>query len=91
MRIFKFLGIAALTLAITFGFVTCDNNPGDNNFNAGIEMVQVPPVDTTAPYSFLMGAPSAEVGMESVRETPTRTVIFTKGFRMGKYPITQGQ
>jgi formylglycine-generating enzyme required for sulfatase activity len=54
-------------------------------------MVQVPPAGTPAPYSFVMGSPDEEVGMEPIRETPTRTVIFTKGFRMGKYPITQGQ
>jgi formylglycine-generating enzyme required for sulfatase activity len=87
-----FLGIAVLTLAITFGIVACDPDDGGKiPKDFGIEMVQVPPVGTPTPYSFVMGSPEEEVGMEPVRETPTRTVIFTQGFRMGKYPITQGQ
>jgi formylglycine-generating enzyme required for sulfatase activity len=84
------IGIVALALAVFCGFAACEPD-APPPYRAGIEMVQIPPTDTATPYSFVMGSPVGEISREAVRETPTRTVILTKGFLMGKYPITQGQ
>jgi eukaryotic-like serine/threonine-protein kinase len=50
----------------------------------GLDLVWVPPGE------FLMGSPQSEIGRDG-NEGPQHRVTISKGFWMGKYPVTQGQ
>ena len=41
------------------------------------------------PGTFRMGSPTNDVGLGG--ETPVTAVIISRGFWMGKYPVTQGE
>ncbi len=58
--------------------------PGDERTFAGIEMVYIPP------GTFMMGSPKDEEGRLD-NEGPQHRVILSRGFWLGKYPVTQGQ
>ena len=78
-----FIGVTALTFTILYGFSACT---GDyNTIQIEIEMAAIPA------GRFLMGSPDSEVADSAYRERPQREVVLTKGFRMGKYLITQNQ
>ncbi len=51
--------------------------------NPGIELVEVPP------GKFLMGSPQGELGRLS--DETQHEVTLTRGFKIGKYPVTQAQ
>ena len=93
MKKIAFLGIAVLSLAIMFCFTGCgeDDSGGGPGSSVTIDMVQIPPAGTPAPFTFVMGSPDTEADRNKLRESPQRTVTLTKGFRMGKYMVTQFQ
>jgi formylglycine-generating enzyme required for sulfatase activity len=51
---------------------------------AALEMVRIPP------GQFTMGSPLSELGRHG-DEGPQHPVVFTRGFYLGKYELTQGQ
>jgi len=89
----RFCGFMVAALAvIALSFFSCGNDDTINDIvNVEIEMVQIPPAGTSAPFTFTMGSPEGEAAVELDRgEQPQRIVTLT-GFRMGKYLVTQGQ
>ena len=87
----RIIMIAAVA-AVAVNLFSCNNdNNGSTSINVEIEMLQIPPAGTQAPFTFTMGSPEGEAAVELDRgEQPQRLVTLT-GFRMGKYLITQGQ
>jgi formylglycine-generating enzyme required for sulfatase activity len=84
----KFLGLA-LAVGITFAFAACKNpffpaGKEGKGHSFTIEQVRIPAA------TFTMGSPTNEPGRAADRETQHQ-VTLTKGFYMGKYPVTQGQ
>jgi formylglycine-generating enzyme required for sulfatase activity len=79
------VGIAILAMAIVFGFAACsdDGGGGDPTPIPFVEMVRI------QGGNFMMGSPDNEPG-RNVDETQHQ-VTLTKGFYMGKYPVTQKQ
>lgn len=61
-------------------FGTKKSDPG---FDPHIELVEIPA------GKFLMGSPATELGR--LKDETQHEVILTKGFKMGKFPITQAQ
>jgi len=75
-----FSGFTVLAIAVLVMFVIlsgCDTDPDENPISIGIEMVQVPPEGTAAPFTFLMGSPEEEADRNKLRETPQREVTLT--------------
>jgi formylglycine-generating enzyme required for sulfatase activity len=88
-RIMQRFGFIALIAVIEFTTTTCSKAAAQSTPGTKSKVPEIPGMVWIQPGTFMMGSPESEPGRDD--DETQYQVRLTKGFYLGKYPVTQAQ